>query len=99
MDICVTAFAPSGDKLAATDANGRFVFSGMRPGKYHLEYRSCGGAERYLTAWYGRSNARSSSQPALVTGTGAQALATVTLRPGTPGAASGSTRPSPATYQ
>src|SRR5271169_1308833 len=56
MDVCVTAHGPSAGKFAATEADGRFVLGGLRPGKYQLEYRSCGGAAPYLTAWYGGSN-------------------------------------------
>ncbi len=81
MDICVTAFGTAGDKFAATKADGRFVLAGLRPGKYELEYRSCGGAAQYRTAWYGGSVNRSSAQPVLVTGQGVNTLAQMTLHP------------------
>jgi Carboxypeptidase regulatory-like domain len=81
MDICVTAFGAAGHKFAATKADGRFVLAGLRLGKYELEYRSCGGAAHYRTAWYGGSADRSSSQPVLVTGQRVNTLAQMTLHP------------------
>src|SRR5258708_6478679 len=81
MDICVTAFGAARDTFAATKADGRFVLAGLRPGKYELEYRSCGGAAHYRTAWYGGSADRSSSRPVLVTGQGVNTLAQMTLHP------------------
>ncbi len=81
MDVCVTAFGPSGTKFAATKADGRFVIGGLRPGTYDLQYRSCGGAEHYLTTWYGGSAERRGSQPVVVAGAGVHALAPITLQP------------------
>lgn len=83
--ICVTAYSQAGDKSAVTGSGGRFVISGLRPGKYRIEYRSCAGATRqYLPEWYGDVLQRAESRIVTVYGSSLaplQALNPVTMYP------------------
>jgi hypothetical protein len=83
--ICVAAYGQAGGKGAVTRADGRFTISGLRPGRYQVQYRSCdGSARQYLPEWYGGVFQRSQSRTVTVHGftlAPVQALAPVTLYP------------------
>lgn len=84
--VCVTAYGPSGDKSAATNADGRYFISGLRAGQYQLEYRGCGGSgtPSYPPEWYGGTLQQAGSQAVVVGGSSlqpVQSLAPVTLQP------------------
>jgi len=83
--VCVTAFGATAAKSAVTNSSGRFVLTGLKVGRYQLEYRSCGGSSRqFLPEWYGGSLQRGRSRSVVVTGsrlTPLEALAPVTLYP------------------
>ena len=85
LGICVTAYSQSGDKSAVTGRDGRFMLSGLRPGKYRIDYRGCaGGSEEYLPEWYGDVLQRAQSKVVTVYGSSlapVQALKPVTLYP------------------
>lgn len=78
--VCVTAVGPSGGGLGMTRQDGRFLISGLRPGRYSLRYRDCGHPGRYLTQWYGGTVTRSGSRSVLVGGPGPVQVAQVALR-------------------
>src|ERR1700722_10550699 len=66
--ICVTAYGPSGSKSAVTRQAGQFLISGLKPGRYQLEYRGCDPARPYLPEWYGGAFGRSQSTAVVVSG-------------------------------
>jgi hypothetical protein len=84
-DICVTAYGPSGARTAITRTDGLFLISGLRPGRYQVQYRSCAGASaQYLPEWYGDILQRRDSRTVIVSGSSlqpVQALSPVTLYP------------------
>jgi Carboxypeptidase regulatory-like domain len=79
--ICVTATGPSGRRLAMTRQDGRFFISGLRAGRYSLQYRACANPGRYVPQWYGGTMTRAGSTSVLVPGVGLTPVAPVTLRP------------------
>ncbi len=42
--VCVTAVGPAGQAMAASNTAGRYLLSGLRPGRYSLHLGSCPGA-------------------------------------------------------
>jgi hypothetical protein len=46
--VCVTASSPAGHALAMTSSDGRYVLSGLRTGRYSLQYRGCTDHARYV---------------------------------------------------
>ncbi len=84
-DVCVTAYGPSGATTAATRSDGRFLISGLRPGKYQVRYLACAGASaQYLPEWYGDVLQRGESRTVIVYGSTfapVQTLNPVTLYP------------------
>jgi 5-hydroxyisourate hydrolase-like protein (transthyretin family) len=83
--ICVTAYSGAEDKAAVTDSDGRFMISGLQPGRYQVQYRTCaGGSQQYLPEWYGDVLQRAQSHTVIVYGSSlapVQALTPVTLYP------------------
>jgi len=83
--VCVTAYGPSAKRSAVTNGSGRFVITGLKAGRYQLQYRSCGGSSaQFVPEWYGGSLQREHSRSVFVTGsrlTPLEALAPVTLYP------------------
>jgi len=83
--VCVTAYGRAASKAAVTRSDGRYTISGLRPGRYQIQYRTCAGAaQQYLPEWYGDVLQRSQSRTVTVNGsslTPLQALAPVTLYP------------------
>lgn len=77
--ICVTAFGPSGQKSAVTRQAGQFLITGLRPGRYQLQYRGCDPARPYLPEWYGGAFGRSQSATVTVSGLQVQSLHPVTM--------------------
>jgi hypothetical protein len=51
--VCVDATGPSGSVLALSRPGGRYVLTGLKPGRYLLRYRACAAPGRYLTQWIG----------------------------------------------
>jgi Carboxypeptidase regulatory-like domain len=83
-NVCVTAYGPSGTRLAVSDTSGRYFIGGLRAGAYYLHYQSCDSAG-YLPEWYGGAAERADAHKVLVGSAAVQSLAPVTLR--APGAA------------
>lgn len=78
--VCVSAYGSSGRSFAATKPDGRFLISGLKPGRYQVRYAGCGSTAQYLPEWYGGTAQRSASQSVVVTGAALRPLAPVTLR-------------------
>ena len=77
---CVTAIGPSGTVPGLTTAGGRYVITGLLPGRYTVSYSDCGRPGQYFSQWYGGSGLASGLARVLVTVGLPTVLRTVTLR-------------------
>ncbi len=78
--ICVVAYGASGERFAATQQDGRYFISGLRPGTYHLRYLACGGSSQYVPEWYGGTAQQAGSRPVVISQSTVKPLAPVTLQ-------------------
>jgi Carboxypeptidase regulatory-like domain len=78
--VCVVAYGASGTRFAATQQDGRYFISGLRPGTYHLRYLGCGGSSQYLPEWYGGTAQQAGSSPVVISQSTVKPLAPVTLQ-------------------
>jgi len=85
--VCVAAYGPSGERVGVTSATGRYFIGGLRLGTYRIRYQGCDGATAgYLAQWYGGAQSysaatgRAEAPTVLLSRSGMQALAPVTLR-------------------
>jgi hypothetical protein len=76
----------AGTKFAMTDADGRYVLTGLRPGSYTLAYRDCAVHGRYFSQWSGGAAWPSLATPVSVTAGQVRVAPSVTLRPTNPAA-------------
>ena len=74
--VCVTAAGPSASATVLTRPDGRYVFTGLRPGRYSLRYSDCAAPGRYLG-----SEVTATTAPGQV-----KAMPAVTMRPASPAA-------------
>jgi protocatechuate 3,4-dioxygenase beta subunit len=78
--VCVSTYGPSGRSFAATRPDGRFLISGLKPGRYQVRYAGCGSTAQYLPEWYGGAAQRSASQSVVVRGAALRPLAPTTMQ-------------------
>jgi len=89
---CVTVSGPSGTVPGLTRAGGRYLFTGLLPGRYTVRYRDCGQPGRYFGLWYGGSAQVGDVVRVLVTAGLPTVLKPVTLRPASPASLIATTR-------
>ena len=81
---CVSATGPGNSFTASTRTGGRFLITGLPPGRYVLEYRDCSAPSRYFARWSGGAGSPRGAAPVVVTPGQQRALAPVTLHPTNP---------------
>lgn len=92
--ICVTAVLARGDDApdfpatgstgtvqGLSTGGGRYLLSGLRPGRYRVGFGSCGQPGRYAGQWYGGALTAGGARPVLVAPGRPTILSPVTLRP------------------
>jgi hypothetical protein len=72
---------PTGIVQGFSQAGGRYVLTGLRPGDYRVGFRDCGQSERYAGQWYGGAPTAGAAQSVLVAPGHPTFLTPVTLRP------------------
>jgi hypothetical protein len=77
---CVVATGPGGSVLAMTQTDGRYIFGGLRPGRYTLHYSACAAGGQYVDQWSGGASWPGGAAAVTVTSGQARQLASVTLR-------------------
>jgi hypothetical protein len=78
--VCVSAYGLSGHAFAATQADGRFLLAGLKPGAYQLRYSGCADTSQYLSQWYGGAAERTAARSVMVSASALRPLAPVTMR-------------------
>jgi hypothetical protein len=81
---CVTATGPAASFTAPTRADGRFLLTGLPPGRYVLEYRDCSAPSRYFAQWSGGAGSPEAATALVVLAGHQRTLPPVTLRPTNP---------------
>jgi hypothetical protein len=71
---------------AVTLARGRYLLTGLRPGRYTIGYHDCANPSRYFDQWYGSADQPASATKITITGSQPTRLAPVTLRLTSPAA-------------
>jgi hypothetical protein len=87
--VCVTATGPAdsaGTRSVVSLADGRYVLTSLRPGRYTIGYHDCAGPARYFDQWYGGADLPADAARVIVTGGLLARLAPVTLRLTSPAA-------------
>lgn len=64
---CVSATGPGNSFTASTRTGGRFLITGLPPGRYVLEYRDCSAPSRYFARWSGGAGSPRGAAPVVVT--------------------------------
>jgi hypothetical protein len=94
---CVTATSAAGDAMAMTRADGRYVLTGLRPGRYALRYTGCASAPRSSglaasSRGFQAQLAATAAAPSVTVAGGVKSLPTITL-PRTDMGSTGDQRP------
>ena len=78
---CVTAIGAGRSATVTAAPDGTFTLVGLPAGSYALEYRDCGAAGRYLTAWSGGAAALSGAAHVQVAAGQVRRVPAITLQP------------------
>jgi hypothetical protein len=84
---CVTASGDGRTVSVVTEAGGRYVLPGLRPGGYTVSYQDCARPARYFEQWSGGADLAANASRVLVRASAPTRLAPVTLRLTSPAAA------------
>lgn len=88
---CVTATGPAGATMAMSRPDGRYVLTGLRPGRYTLHYSDCAEPGRYFDQWSGGAIWPANAAAVSIGSGQVRDIAPVTLRPTNPAASPGAT--------
>lgn len=80
-EACVTAYGVGGTATGRTGPGGRFSISGLRAGRYTLEFRDCARPGRYWPEWSGGAMLSAMARQVRVRAGRTTAIPPVTLRP------------------
>ncbi len=85
--ICVTAAAAIAGRpdvaSSVSESGGRYLITGLLPGRYKVSYQACGQRARYLRQWYGGAAMASDARQVAVRAGRPTVLGAVALRPAT----------------
>jgi Carboxypeptidase regulatory-like domain len=89
---CVTATGAAGNAMTMTRADGRYVLTGLRPGRYALRYTGCASAPRSSglaasSRGFQAQLAATAAAPSVTVAGGVKSLPTITLAPAGQGSA------------
>jgi protocatechuate 3,4-dioxygenase beta subunit len=81
---CVTATGAAGSAMTMTRADGRYVLTGLRPGRYALRYTGCASAQRASSQaapslGFQAQSASTTAKPSVTVTGGVKILPTITL--------------------
>jgi hypothetical protein len=89
---CVKAYGPSGTVRGLTGSAGRYLITGLLPGRYTVSYSACGQSGRYFGQWYGGGVTAAGAARVLVSIGLPTVLRPVTLRSASPAVLIAATR-------